>query len=197
MSNKLKAVLLLFFICLTLVMPLALLAAEQVEDYFTFRISVGGKDLSSLDAIPIDPNESHDIVLRAYNVNRDVRLENISITITFSGFKVGAINKHLGKTLHPGEEYTETLAVSTSEFLQIGGLNIVTGLYHGSIELDYSVDGSPMTYSQPKDLRVLGNPAASVVGIAAIVATGSAVAAGTVLGTSLAWSPLIVNFLLP
>ena len=188
MSKRLGAVLLLFWIALVLAMPLTLLASEQVEDYFSFRISVDGEDLSSLDAIPLDPDESHDIVLHVFDVNREVTLESISITITFSGLPVATIDKTLGRTLQPGEEYTEPIAISANEFLTIGGLNIVTGLYHGTIELNYSIGGSPLAYSQPKDLRILGNPAASAVGIAAIVATGSAVAAGTVLGTSLAAS---------
>jgi len=188
LSKRLGAVLLLFWIALVLAMPLTLLASEQVEDYFSFRISVDGEDLSSLDAIPLDPDESHDIVLHVFDVNREVTLESISIAITFSGLPVATIDKTLGRTLQPGEEYTEPIAISANEFLTIGGLNIVTGLYHGTIELNYSIGGSPLAYSQPKDLRILGNPAASAVGIAAIVATGSAVAAGTVLGTSLAAS---------
>ena len=77
MSKRLRVVLLLAFIVLSLGMPVSLLAAEQVDGDFSLEIMVNGEELSTLETIAVDPEEDLTIDIHIFDVTKDVTIESI------------------------------------------------------------------------------------------------------------------------
>jgi hypothetical protein len=187
LSRRLSVILLLASIAVAVGAPLWLLAAEPVDGYFSLAITANGEDLSTLDTIAVNPDEELVIEMHVFDVTGEVILESISVTITCCGLQVGTITRGLGnRHIEPGGEYTETMVINPEEAFSIGDMPIATGLYRGLVEVSYSVGGQRETFSQPKNIHILGNPATTLVGTVAIATTAAAAASATILGISLA-----------
>lgn len=187
MNRRLRVILLLVFIAIAAGAPVSLLAVERVDGVFSLEIMANGEDLSSLDTIAVNPDEDLTIEMHVFDVTQEVILESISVTITFCGLPVGSITKGLGNhRVEAGGEHTEIMVINLKEAFSIGGMTVATGLYRGVVELNYSVGGQTETFSQPKNIHILGNPATSLVGTVAIATIAVAAASATILGISLA-----------
>ena len=190
MSKRLRVILLLAFIALSVGMPVSLLAAERVDGDFSLEIMVNGEELSALETITVDPEEDLTIDIHIFDVTKDVTIESISLAITFNGQPVISMPKDpkdLGSIrVKAGKEYVESITINPKDAIGIGNMTLATGKYNGLITLNYSVEDQTEIFSQPKNIRIIGNPLTTVAGVVALVVTGSAIAAGTVLGTSMA-----------
>ncbi len=198
MSKRLRVVLLLAFIVLSLGMPVSLLAAEQVDGDFSLEIMVNGEELSTLETIAVDPEEDLTIDIHIFDVTKDVTIESISLAITFSGQPVISMTKDLGSVrVEAGKEYVESITINPKDAIGIGNMTLATGMYNGLITLNYSVEDQTEIFSQPKNISIIGNPLTTVAGVVALVVTGGAIAAGIALGTSVASSGIAAGALVP
>ncbi len=187
MSRRLRVILLLVFIAIATGVPVSLLAIERVDGVFSLEIMANGEDFSTLDTIAVNPDEELAIEMHVFDVTREVILDSISVTITFCGLPVGSITKGLGnRRIEAGGEYSEIITISPKDAFSIGSMTAATGLYRGVVELNYSVGDQMETFSQPKNIHILGNPVTSLVGTVAIATTAVAAASATILGISLA-----------
>ncbi len=198
MSKRLRVILLLAFIALTVGMPVLLLSAEQVNGDFSLEIVVNGEELSALETIAIAPDEDLVIDMHIFDVTKEVILENISVTITFLGQPIISMTKDLGSIrVKAGEEHVESVTISPKDAIGIGNMTLATGTYHGLVKLNYSVEDQTKTFSQPKNISITGNPLTTVAGVVALVVTGGAIVAGTALGASMASPALGAGALVP
>jgi hypothetical protein len=76
-------------------------------------------------------------------------------------------------------------------------MTLATGKYDGFIRINYSIEEQNKIFSQPKNISILSNPITSVAGVVALVITGSAIAAGTALATSLASPSIAAGAIVP
>jgi hypothetical protein len=154
MSKRLRVILLLVFTTLSVFTPVLLLAAEQVDGNFSLELVVNGENLSTLEAITIDPEENITIDLHISNVKQEVILESISVTITFIEQPIISITKSLNSvSIETGGEYFERINVDPKDAIGIGDMTLATGMYNGFVTLDYSIAGKTKTFSQPKNIN--------------------------------------------
>jgi hypothetical protein len=79
----------------------------------------------------------------------------------------------------PGDSFQREMTINAREVLNVGNRPLTTGIYRSQVKLEYSVSGGEEVWSRWINIRILGNPLSSVLGIAGAVV--SAVTIGAVL----------------
>ena len=95
MDSRLRILLLLFFLVLLSITSLTAFAAQRVDDDFSLELSINDQDISTLDAIAVDPDDDLIIDLHIFETSQEVLLHNLSLSITFSGLPVATITESL------------------------------------------------------------------------------------------------------
>ncbi len=174
-----RRALLVLFLALAVVWPLAASAATPVDGDFSLDFKVNGDDLSELETIVIDSDGELNIDLYISDVTREVVLNKVSVVLSFAGISVATLTRDLGSfPVAAGEDYRRSVAIDLSGALQPGNLTLITGIYRARVKLEYVVDDRPKTWGESRNVRIPGNPLSTPVGAAAaVVAAGTFVAA--------------------
>jgi hypothetical protein len=175
----------LVFILLTLTPLLGLSSAARAIDEFSLRISANGVDISEAQTIDIDLEENLVVVLEIYDATKELTLQTLSMTVTLGGIDILTRDDPLGNFfVMAGGVYRREMVINTSEVLRVGDRPLVTGIYPTEFRLKYTVNGQEMVWTQWKNLKILGNPLTTPIGLAGLL-----VGLGTVIAfLSLAWS---------
>ncbi len=163
----------LAFILLMIVLFLAAHFAAATNGDFSLQLNIDGNDLSELETIVLDPERELMIDLHISDLTRDIILDKISVTVTFAGQTIHTLSESLGnRRIAAGEDYREQITVNAKEMLKLGGKPLVTGIYRAMIKLEYAVDDQKRVWSKPKNIKILGNPLNTPLGVAGIVTSG-------------------------
>ena len=168
----------LAFVLLMIVLFLTAHFAAATNVDFSLQVNIDGKDLSEMEPIVLDPERELIIDLHIFDLTRDIVLDRISVPITFAGQTIHTLSKSMDN-LHiaAGGDYREQITVNAKEVLKLDGNTLFTGIYPAMIKLEYTVDDQKKVWSKPKNIKILGNPLNTPLGVAGIVTSGGAVAA--------------------
>ena len=168
----------LAFVLLMIALFLTAHFAAATNGDFSLQLNIDGNDLSEMETIVLDPERELMIDLHISDLTRDIILDKISVTVTFAGQTIHTLSESLGnRRIAAGEDYREQITVNAKEVLKLGGKPLVTGIYRAVIKLEYAVDDQKRVWSKPKNIKILGNPLNTPLGVAGIVTSGGAVAA--------------------
>ena len=186
MNRRLQIGMVIAFLVLTVSWPLVAHAVSLTEDGFSLDIKVNSKDLSERETIITDPEGDLVIDIHVFDVTKEVTLEKVSAEVIFAGQKVATLSKEL-ENFHVmiGKERRETIIINAKEVLKRGNLLMITGIYTAEVKLEYTVAGKLKIWNKSQDIKIPGNPISTPVGVAAVVITGAATAAGLLLLRSL------------
>ena len=176
----------LVLVTLTMTLLLAPHFAAAANGDFSLRLNINGDDISELETIVIDPERELTIDLHIFDVTRDVTLDKILVTVTFAGQTIHTLSESLGnRRIEVGEDYREQITVNLREVLRLGDMPLVTGIYRAVIKLEYAMGDQKKVWSEPKNIKILGNPMSTPLGAAGVVTSVGAVAAILMLIRSL------------
>ncbi len=182
----------------TLLMTLLLAAhfTAAANGDFSLQLKINGDDVTDLKTIVIDPESALTIGLYIYDVTQDIILERISVAITFAGQNVFTLDESAYNVrITTGSDYREEITVNAKDVLRVS--NLVTGIYRTVIKLEYTASGGTKVWSDPKNIRIPGNPLGTPLGAATAATTGGAVAAVLMLLKSLVSPGLPVGVTIP
>ena len=198
MPAQLRIALVIIFLALAVAWPLSAYAVTLVDGDFSLDLRVNGDDFSELETIVIDPEDELIINLYIFDVTREVVLERVSTVVTFAGQSIATLSEDLGSFhIAAGEDYRESITISTREALKLGNMNLVTGIYRAKVKLEYTIVGQSKTWSESKNIRIPGNPLSTPPGVAAAVITVGTAAAVLVLAQSVIAPGVAVGTALP
>ena len=188
----------LAFVLLMIVLLLTAHFAAASNGDFSLQVNIDGKDLSEMEPIVLDPERELIIDLHIFDLTRDIVLDKISVPITFAGQTIHTLSKSMDN-LHiaAGGDYREQITVNAKEILKLDGNTLFTGIYPATIKLEYTVDDQKKVWSKPKNIKILGNPLITPLGVAGIVTSGGAVAAILMLIRSLISSGIPAGTIIP
>jgi hypothetical protein len=188
----------LTFTLLTFALLLFVNSATKANDDFSLRLTINGDDVSEMETIVIDPEQELAIDLQIFDVTRDITLQKVSVVVIFAGQAILTQSNTLGNfRMMTGESYRHEMTINAREVLKLGNLPLATGIYRSQIRLEYSVDGQEKVWSQWKNIKILGNPLSTPLGVAGMVVSAGAVAAILSLVRSLAVPSLPAGTTLP
>ena len=176
----------LVLVTLTMTLLLAAHFAAAANGDFSLRLNINGDDISELETIVIDPERELTIDLHIFDVTKDVTLDKILVTVTFAGQTIHTLSESLGnRHIEVGEDYREQITVNAREVLRLGDMPLVTGIYRAVIKLEYAMGDQKKVWSEPKKIKILGNPMSTPLGAAGVVTSVGAVTAVLMLIRSL------------
>ncbi len=168
----------LVLMTVTVTLLLAAHFAAAANGDFSLQLNINGNDISELETIVIDPVRELTIDLHIFDVTRDVTLDKILVAVTFAGQTIHTLSGSLGNRLiEVGEDYREQITVNVREVLRLGDMPLVTGIYRAVIKLEYAMGDQKKVWSEPKNVKILGNPLSTPLGAAGIVTSVGAVTA--------------------
>jgi hypothetical protein len=178
---------LLVLVTLTVMLLLAVYSTVAANGDFSLRLNIDGNNLSELETIVINPERDLTIDLHIFNVTREVTLEKILVVVTFAGQPFLTLSENLGNHhIEVGGDYhPDSITVNVREMPRLGGVPLVTGIYRAVIKLEYTVGDQQQFWSEPKNIKIPGNPFSTLFGGVGAVTSGGVVAAILMLVRSL------------
>jgi hypothetical protein len=176
----------LVLMTVTVTLLLAVLFALAANGDFSLRLNINGDDLSELEILVIDPERELTIDLHIYDVNSDITLDRILVTLMFAGQPIRTLSQSLGnRHIAAEEDYREKITLNTREVLKLGDMTLVTGIYPAIIKLEYTISDQKKDWNELKNVKILDNPMSTPLGAAGVVTSVGAFAAILILLRSL------------
>jgi len=135
-----------------------------------------------LDAILIDPNG----VINAYaeitsTADDPLTLDELEIAFIWANIDAFKSTQELNSTLFPGNTLSANQTFNVEDYLGLGDLQFISGIYKFRYNLDYSIDNHPVQMNgNTFYMKIAGNPLETVTGAAATAAVAAS-------GISLLW----------